>query len=99
MIFADENTVYSFDPVCNNSLKPIVSGLKSITTLVVDPKNFYLFVSDVDIGAKRSFVYRYNIIVNTTNSSNPTVSLGQKSPTIIYIGTSVSDIAIDKKRS
>jgi len=99
MVFADDNNVYSFDPVCNNSLTPVVTGLKNPTALVVDPYNFYLFVSDVDTGAKQSYVYRYKLTVNTTNSSNPTVSVDQAAKTIIYSGTSVSDMALHKKHS
>lgn len=67
MIVAGDKGVYSYDPVCNTTMIPIITGLKNPTSVVVDPENKFLFVSDVDAGTNKSYVYRYSLEIHNQN--------------------------------
>ena len=73
MVFADETSIYVFDPVINSTIKTLVHGLTNPSSLAVDPKRKYIFVSDNDLDGNTGQVIRYLIKVNVTNATHPDV--------------------------
>lgn len=85
LIFADKNTIYYWDPFINGyPIRPLAVGFEDIRKLVINIWRDFLFIIDYIEEEEVEIVYRYAILWDFNDTSNPVIFLNKTSKIIQY---------------